>query len=572
MSFLGAWWEKVKGSVRNMVFGGLRRLWPQNLLHLPFKRKKEPVMEDRRENTPPPAPTVVRQYEEHPSDAYMDLKLRFRDIGRMQAITETLGRDFLTEMPEGAWKSRLGQIAFLHRRVHDDIANDKVLGLIDRGKNHAEQNPDDWDEWDRANLREMEAMYEHHAPLSCELMEKRARLAYEGRRRHRDALAARDWADAREFLSSVVDMNRQVAEARGKASGRNSYYESLAAEYMPGIAVSDIEDWFGALEKNIKKMLPKIIDRQEGEEPPRDIKDFYPDKAQMWLNRALLEAIGFDFRRGGLYETGHNPVEGGTPDDTRLVIKNVDIDNFMDSMKSALHEGGHGIYIQGLPRKTWRYQPVGQDMGAAVHESQALLIEMIISRTRSFFDFLAPRVEGLFHGLHNPVLSAENLHKIKTRVHPSPVRKKADEITYFLHILHRFRLEKDLIEGKLKVSDLPEAWNAQMQDIFGMQPDNMAEGCLQDVHWFVGKFGYFPSYAVGHMFAAQLYEAIQKDIPDTDRNIAAGDFMPVTKWLREKVHGKGRLMQFGDLVHSATGSPLTPRPLLNHLERRYLGA
>src|SRR5690606_36705120 len=146
--------------------------------------------------------------------------------------------------------------------------------------------------------------------------------------------------------------------------------------------------------------------------------------------------------RGGLYETGHNPVEGGTPDDTRLVIKNVDTTNFLDSLKSALHEGGHGIYIQGLPRQTWRYQLVAQDMGAGVHESQALLIEMIIGRTRGFFNFLAPRVEGLFHGLHNPVLSAENLHKIKTRVKATPVRRTADEVTYFFHILHRYRLEK----------------------------------------------------------------------------------------------------------------------------------
>lgn len=519
-----------------------------------------------------PPSTRVRQYEEHPSSAYMELKYRFRDVGRMGAIAETMGRDFLTAMPEGAWKSRLGQIAFMHRRMHDDLTNDEMRRLLDRAKDHIANHEDDWDVWDKANLREMEATHDLHAPLTCELTEKRARLSYEGRRRHRDALKNGDWPDGREFLSSVVDMNRQVAEMRGRAIGTNSYYQALVSEYMPGIQVMQIEEWFDDLGAKLNVMLPKILDKQSNEAPPVDITDFYPAKAQMWLNHALLEAIGFDFQRGGLYETGHNPVEGGTPDDTRLVIKTVAIDNFLDSMKSALHEGGHGIYIQGLPRTTWRYQPVGQDMGAAVHESQALLVEMIIGRTKNYFDFLAPRVEGLFHGLHNPMLSAENLHKIKTRVAPSVLRKKADEVTYFFHMQQRFRLERDMMEGTLKPADLPEAWNAGLQDVLGIQPDNVRDGCLQDVHWFVGKFGYFPSYTIGHMLAAQLYETIQKDIPDSRAHISQGDFKPIAQWLGQNIHAQGRLMGFDSLVKSATGKALSTKPLVRHLEERYLAA
>lgn len=523
--------------------------------------------EPRRSSTPP----VVRQYEEHPSAHYMKLKYRFRDIGRMKGIAETLGRDFLTAMPEGAWKSRLGQIAFLHRRIHDDLVDSELAHLVEGAKNHAENHSEDWDEWDRANLREMEKMHADHLPISSELIEKRARLSYEGRRIHRDSLAASDWPRAREFLSNLVDLNKQVAEAKAKKQGANSLYQVLVNEHMPGVTTTEIEDWFGDIEKRLDKLLPKILQRQDKEEPPIEISDFYPAKAQMWLNQAMLSAIGFDFQRGGLYETGHNPVEGGTPDDTRLVIKNVDIHNFLDSMKSAMHEGGHGIYIQGLPRKIWRYQPVAQDMGALVHESQALIIEMIMGRTRAFFSFLSPRVEGLFHGLNNPVLSAANIHKSKTWVQPSPVRKKADEVTYFYHILHRYRMEKDLIEGNLKVNDVPEAWNASIQNLLDVQPKNLAEGCLQDVHWFVGKFGYFPSYALGHMMAAQLYESIRKDIPDTDSHIAAGDFMQMTGWLRERIHRKGRLLEFHDLVKESTGKPLNADAMIHHLESRYLG-
>ena len=518
------------------------------------------------------SPQIIRQYEEHPCESYMELKYRFRDIGRMEAIAETMGRDFLTAMPEGAWKARLGQISFLHRRIHEDVTADKIASLIERCQTHLEAHNEDWDEWDAANLREMDKLHKSYLPISDELVEKRARLSYEGRRRHRDALADRDWPAAREFLSEMVDMNRQIAEAKCKASGGNSYYQTLMQEYMPGVSVIEVEEWFGTMNKKLNKLLPKIIEKQEQEDPPLDIKDFYPAKAQMWLNHALLEAIGFDFRRGGLYETGHNPVEGGTPDDTRLVIKNVDVNDFMDSMKSALHEGGHGIYIQGLPRKTWRYQPVAQDMGAAIHESQALLIEMIIGRTRTFFDFLAPRVEGLFHGLHNPVLSAENLYKLKTRVSPSAMRKRADEVTYFFHMQHRFELERDLIEGSLKPADLPEAWSAKLQDILGVEPEGVADGCLQDVHWFVGKFGYFPSYTAGHMLAAQLYEKINKDIPDVGSLVAKGDFMPIAKWLGNNIHSKGRLLSFDDLVIQATGSSLNPSALLKHIEKRYVAS
>ncbi len=549
------------------LFGFIRRVVarhaarPDSLPDMPVKKDELPA---------PEAPVIVRQYEEHPSEAYMELKYRFRDIGRMAAIAETMGRDFLTAMPEGAWRARLGQIGFLHRRMHEDMTGDDMKRLFDRASDHLEKNAGDWDEWDQANLREMQEKYRLNAPLDAEMIEKRARLSYEGRRRHRDALANDDWPEARAFLSSVVDMNRQVAEKRCKTSGGNVLYQSLMAEYMPGISLTDVEDWFGETGKSFKSLLPKIMERQAAEAPPHDIRDFYPAKAQMWLNHALLEAIGFDFRRGGLYETGHNPVEGGTPDDTRLVIKNVDINDFMDSMKSALHEGGHGIYIQGLPRKTWKYQPVGQDMGAAVQESQALIIEMIIARTRDFFDFLSPRVEGLFHGMHNPVLGAENLHKIKTRVRPSALRKKADEVTYFFHVQHRFNLERDLIEGRLKVADLPEAWDAQMQDILGIRPETMREGCLQDVHWFVGKFGYFPSYAVGHMMAAQLFEKIRKDMPDIRSHIRAGDFQPVTSWLGQHIHAKGRLLPIGALVEQATGKALSPEALVRHIESRYL--
>jgi len=522
---------------------------------------------------------VSKQDQPHACDSYTALKKDFRDIGRMNAIIETLGRDFLTAMPEGAYASRLGQMSFLYRRMHEDLISDNVYQHLQKARDHEHEKPQDWDEWDTANLREMEHMYCVYCYVDPDLMERKARLVYEGRRRHRDIKKTGDWEAASGFLQEQIDLHRKIADARCQATGQESRYEMLMQEFMPGVKVFDVERLFDQHEAALKDLLPQILEKQKNDPDPMPLigdysgdgqDDDYHPVAQMWLNKALLEILGFDFNRGGLYETGHNPVEGGTVDDTRLVIYNVDRTNFLDSMKSALHEGGHGLYIQGLPRKTWRYQPVAMDMGALVHESQALLIEMIIGRMPEFFDFLCPRLEGLFHFINSKHLSSENLYSLKTRVCPTVDRKKADEVTYFYHILLRFRLERDLIEGHLAVKDLPEAWVQGMHDLLGVMPDNHMTGCLQDVHWFVGKFGYFPSYALGHMMSAQLFFTLEKAIPNLHQKIAEGQFLDIKEWLHDNIYSKGRLHNMNDLLKQATGNELKADFLERHLKARYL--
>lgn len=516
----------------------------------------------------------TRQYEGHASRAYMSLKMLFRDIGRLHAIAETLGRDFLTAMPDGAYKSRLGQISFLYRRMHEELANDNLQTLIGEARQHQKTHASDWDEWDSANLREMENMYRHVPRVSADLMERKARLAYEGRPKHRDVFKVNDWDEARPFLEDMVDLQCQIAEARlsghDKIEGEDPLYQALMADYVPGVALSDVDVLFSRMEEKLKEILPWIIEDQGKLPEPVPLIGPFDAACQQWLNKSLLSSIGFDFDRGGLFETGHNPVEGGTPDDTRLVIKTANTSNFMEGMKSALHEGGHGLYIQGLPRDTWRYQPVAQDLGAAVQESQALLVEMILGRTKEFFHYLAPRVEGLFQKFGDPAMTASNLYALKTRVKPTLDRKSADEVTYFFHILLRMRLERDLIARRLKVKDLPEAWNAGMKDLLGIEPQSYAQGCLQDVHWFVGKFGYFPAYTLGHMMAAQFHDAMKQDIQNIPHLLSAGEFAPIHGWLLEKVYKKGRLHTVQDLLTEVTGEPLSPGPLINHLQDRYL--
>ncbi|PZQ46473.1 MAG: hypothetical protein DI551_05050 [Micavibrio aeruginosavorus] len=564
-------WGKVRNWAANMplvplVMGRMSAKTvtaTEELLKLPAPR------------TPDDIDANTKQYEEHASRSYMDLKMAFRDIGRMNAIVETLGRDFLTAMPEGAYKSRLGQIAFLYRRMHEELANHKMSALIEDSHAHQKKSPASWDPWDSANLREMETMYRHVARVPSDLMEKKARLAYEGRRKHRDVLKCDDWEEAKPFLEDMVDLQKRIAEAKALKDNDHAtdpLYQALMREYIPGARLDDVDQLFTRMEEKLKELLPWIIDEQAKHKEPIPLTGPFPAAQQMWLNRSLLKVMGFDFNRGGLYETGHNPVEGGTPDDTRLVIKTSDAGNFLDSMKSALHEGGHGIYIQGLPRETWRYQPVGQDLGSAMQEAQALLIEMILGRTKEFFRYLSPRVEGLFQKFGDPAMTADNLYRLKTRVKPGVDRKSADEVTYFFHVLLRMRLERDLIGGRLTIKELPDAWNAGMKDLLGVEPTTYASGCLQDVHWFVGKFGYFPSYTLGHMIAAQMHDKMKRDIQNIPELMAQGDFMPVQMWLADKIYRNGRLMRTDDLLEQVTGTKLTPGPLIAHLQDRYLEA
>lgn len=514
----------------------------------------------------------TKQYADHPCPNYMGLKMAFRNFGRMSAIIETMGRDFLTAMPQGAYVSRLGQIAFLYRRQHEDLVEPKLIDLLSGARDHLQSNPTDWDDWDRANLREIETTIRHHVGVPAELIEKRARLAYEGRHVHRDVLKNNDWDQAQTFLEGMIELHQRIADAKQLTDNDHpeSRYQALLREFMPGARIDDIDTLFKGYMGEIDTLLPQIMAAQNARPNPLEMTGVFSGKSQLWLNKALLKKIGFDFERGGLYETGHNPVEGGTPDDTRLVIKTAKIGTFLDSMKSALHEGGHGLYIQGLPRKQWRYQPVGQDLGALVHESQALLIEMLLGRKKEFFDFLAPRAEGVFLRFNDPALTSDNLWRLKNKVGKSLDRKSADEVTYFMHVHMRTQLERQLISGELKVKDLPDAWAQHTKKLFGSKPKSNAEGCLQDVHWFVGKFGYFPAYALGHMMAAQLYETMVRDIPNIPSQLREGEFGDIHIWLNNKIYQKGRLQRPDDLIKTITGENLSHRALVRHIKNRYL--
>jgi len=280
----------------------------------------------------------------------------------------------------------------------------------------------------------------------------------------------------------------------------------------------------------------------------------------------IASLIGFDFLYGRLDVSMH-PFCGGAYKDSRITTR-YNEKNFVESLMGILHETGHALYNLGLPEK-WKYQPVGSSLGTVVHESQSLFMEMQICRSYEFLKFASPFIKKIFNK-KGKKWEAENLYKIYTFVKPSFIRVDADEVTYPLHVIIRYKIEKDLIEGNVKVKEIPSIWNMYMKNYLGIKPKNNKEGCLQDIHWFDGTFGYFPTYTLGALYAAQLFAEAKKVIPTLSNQITKGKFDKLIKWLRYNVHTRGSLCNSDELIKNITREELNIEYFKKHLINRYL--
>jgi carboxypeptidase Taq len=280
-----------------------------------------------------------------------------------------------------------------------------------------------------------------------------------------------------------------------------------------------------------------------------------------------MEILGFDFHHGRL-DVSHHPFCGGTAADVRITTR-YNPDDFVSALMGVLHETGHALYELGLPKGRWASQPVGRARGMVMHESQSLLMEMQACRSRPFATFAAPVIAGAFGG-SGPDWEAEAFYRRGIKVERGFIRVEADEVTYPAHVIIRYRLEKALIEGRMDLGDLPQAWNEAYASLLGITPPNDRLGCLQDIHWYGGSWGYFPTYTLGAMTAAQLFDAATRADPAILAGLATGDFKPLLGWLRAHVHGRGSLLATRDLLSGSTGRPLDPTVFEAHLRRRYL--
>jgi carboxypeptidase Taq len=338
-------------------------------------------------------------------------------------------------------------------------------------------------------------------------------------------------------------------------------------EFSPGLTTQDIDKVFKALSQRLPSLIAEAIELQSSK-PPLTLEGKFSPARQRQLATQVMKAIGFPFDRGRLDESEH-PFTEGVPGDIRITTRFSPTDPF-SGLLGVLHESGHAMYDLGLPRD-WLDQPVGRDRGMALEESQSLLLEMIIGRSRPFVRYLKPQLEKHF-GLTGPEWSEDNLYRHLNRVRRSLIRVDADELTDLLHIMLRYDLERKILGGELAIRDVPEAWNTFMEQRLGVRPANDVEGCLQDIHWAVGSFGYFPSYALGAIIAAQLWESLHASIEGVDEQIAAGQFGGVFAWLREQVYQLGAKVSLQELMKQATGKPLNAAASLRYLESKYLEA
>jgi carboxypeptidase Taq len=365
-------------------------------------------------------------------------------------------------------------------------------------------------------------------------------------------------------LGEILRLTREVAEVKSQALGVLPY-DALLDQYEPDGRSAAIDTIFDDLESFLPGFLTQAVARQRPA-PARPSGPFPADR-QKALGLRMMETLGFDFDHGRL-DVSHHPFCGGTGDDVRVTTR-YDETDFVKSLMGVLHETGHALYERGLPVE-WRCQPVGRARSMSLHESQSLLMEMQACRSREFLSFAAPLMAEAFAASGRAGWDAETLYAINVRVDPGFIRVDADEVTYPAHVILRYRLEKQLIAGEMEAADLPTAWNSGMRDLLGLVPPDDRFGCLQDIHWYDGAFGYFPTYTLGAMTAAQLFDAAVKAVPDVRSRVGEGDFRPLLAWLRKNIHGQGSLLATDDLLTKATGRPLDTSVFKHHLMQRYL--
>ncbi|HWX30178.1 MAG TPA: carboxypeptidase M32 [Steroidobacteraceae bacterium] len=491
---------------------------------------------------------------------YQQLEQEFRRLHAFRGALSLLRWDAAVMMPRGSADVRGEQLAALETEHHALLTTPKVARLLERAEAGASQLED----WPLANLHEMRRQRDHAIATPPSLIARLAKATARAEVFWVEAKKANDFKLLAPHLDEVVHLVRDKAALLGQARGL-APYDALVDGFTPGISTADIDTIFKALSRKLPGLINQAIEVQAAH-APTPLTGKFTVARQRSLSVDVLKALGFPFDRGRLDESEH-PFTEGVPGDIRVTTR-FDMTDPFSGLLGAVHETGHAMYDLGLPLE-WRDQPVGRDRGLALEESQSLLFEMNLCRSRSFVKYVRPLMEKHLQ-VSGPEWEEANLYRHLIRVRRSAIRMDADELTYPVHIMLRYELEKKILEGSLPVADLPEAWNANLEQRLNIRPANDVDGCLQDIHWAVGHFGYFPSYALGAVIAGQLNEAMRASRPSLDEEIALGQFGGVMDWLRDNVHGVGARLPVQDLIKQATGKPLTAAAYLRYLETKYL--
>jgi carboxypeptidase Taq len=491
---------------------------------------------------------------------YADLIRRVREASLLESCGGVLGWDERTHMPRQGSFHRGEQMALLARLRHEMLTDSAIGDLLIRVENShlvADGQSDA-----AANVRELRRVYNRAVKVPKELVEEIARVTTRCQQVWQEARQADDFAAFQPWLEKVVSLKRQEAQAVGY---RGVPYDALLDEYEPGATTAEITATFRALREELVPLVAAIA--ASSRRPRREVLEGdFPVPRQEAFGREAATAIGFDFNSGRLDVTTHPFCSGIGPGDCRICTR-YNSRSFVDSFFGILHEAGHGMYEQGLPAEHFG-TPRGSAASLGIHESQSRLWENQVGRGRPFWDHFFPQAQAAFSAALREV-TPDDFYAAINDVKPSFIRVEADEATYNLHILLRFELEQALVSGDLAPADVPSAWNEKVHHYLGLTPPTYALGCLQDIHWSFGGIGYFPTYTLGNLYAAQFMERARQDLPGLDNDFRRGDFGRLKGWLREKIHSQGHRYGAGELCQRITGKPLSHQPFLAYLHDKY---
>lgn len=489
--------------------------------------------------------------------AYKQLEEQFKKICLLNECSTFLGWDNEVMMPPSGAESRGEQLALLGVLSHDFLTDKKVADLLGQAEE------DQLDGWQQANLKEMQRQYQLASCIPADLVSQLIKQANKTERRWRDAKKDNDFAGVKPLLEELLNLTKQKAAAMAKALG-TSEYDALLNEYEPYGVSAEIDGVFDDLATFLPNFIDDVLTKQK-QNKIDPIPVAQPIEKQRLLTRRILDVLGYDFNHGRFDESAH-PFSTGTKDDSRITTRYVE-DDFASALMGVIHESGHGFYTMGTPQD-WRYQPVAMERGLTLHESQSLGLEMQACRSAEFLQFLTPLLNECFSP--STPWSFEQVKRTYHHVERSLIRIDADEVTYPLHVIIRYRLEKQLILGDLGVKDLPAAWNDAYQDLLGITPPDDARGCLQDIHWYWGSFGYFSTYTLGALAAAQLCAAAKRDDATIWPSLAEGNFKPYLTWMGQNVHQQGSRFTTQEILQNATGKPLSADAFKAHVQQRYM--
>ncbi|HVT87485.1 MAG TPA: carboxypeptidase M32 [Tepidisphaeraceae bacterium] len=501
-----------------------------------------------------------------PSQAYEQLTKEVREISLMDSIGSLLGWDQETYLPTKGTTNRAEQQALLARMSHERFTAPRIGELLSTSQ--AGDLACDAESDSAANIREIKRLYERANKIPAALVEELSRTAVHAQAAWVVAKSRSEFKTFQPWLDKMLKLKREEAQCVGYASNP---YDALLDVYEPGETAAGVQKLFDSFRNRLVDLTRRIV--ESGRKAPVELLErTYPIAMQEKLAREAAREVGFDFEAGRLDLTIHPFCCTIGPSDVRITTR-YDERNFADGFFSVLHETGHALYEQGLPKKEYFGLPLGEAISLGIHESQSRMWENLVGRSAAFWDYFFPKVQGGFGNVVSVLSKGDWLFAIND-VRPSLIRTEADQTTYNLHVMVRFELEQAMLCGQFEAADVPAAWNEKIKSYLGLTVPDDAHGCLQDVHWSHGSLGYFPIYAMGNLYAAQFFEQARKDVGDLDAMFAKGEFAPLLSWLREKIHRHGKRYSARTLLKRVTGQDLNADAFMRHLEtnaRNYYG-